>query len=109
MNHFNVGSLMERGIRLIGCGQAPVQKCRLSSDLLIGAAANKQKDWKEILKWVENGEVDPRIILTHRFKIDDISKGYHMQEKREDGLVKCFIETKFSFPRAEGTPELTHL
>jgi threonine dehydrogenase-like Zn-dependent dehydrogenase len=26
-NHFNVGSLMERGIKLIGCGQAPVHKC----------------------------------------------------------------------------------
>lgn len=27
-NHFNVGALMERGIRLVGCGQAPVQKCK---------------------------------------------------------------------------------
>lgn len=32
-NHFNVGSLMERGIRLIGCGQAPVQKCESVPEL----------------------------------------------------------------------------
>jgi hypothetical protein len=29
-NHFNVGALMERGIKLVGCGQAPVQKCRFT-------------------------------------------------------------------------------
>lgn len=28
-NHFNVGALMERGITLVGCGQTPVQKCKL--------------------------------------------------------------------------------
>lgn len=27
-NHFNVGALMELGIRLTGCGQAPVHKCK---------------------------------------------------------------------------------
>lgn len=27
-NHFNIGSLMERGVSLIGCGQTPVQKCK---------------------------------------------------------------------------------
>lgn len=27
-NHFNIGAVMERGIRLIGCGQCPVQKCK---------------------------------------------------------------------------------
>jgi hypothetical protein len=27
-NQLNIGAVMERGIRLIGCGQAPVQKCK---------------------------------------------------------------------------------
>ena len=58
---------------------------------------------------VESGAVDPTIMLTHRFKIDDIAKGYHLQEKRQQGLVKCYIETQFSARRAEGTPELTTL
>ncbi|KAK4643002.1 hypothetical protein QC761_000390 [Podospora bellae-mahoneyi] len=91
-NHFNVGALMELGIYLIGCGQAPVQRY-----------------WEELLEMVEKGEIDPTIMLTHRFKIDDIAKAYKLQEKREEGLVKCFIETRFSAPRAEGTPELTSL
>jgi threonine dehydrogenase-like Zn-dependent dehydrogenase len=58
---------------------------------------------------LENGTVDPTIMLTHRFKLEDIAKVYHLQEKRDAGLVKCFVETRFSSPRAEGTPELTAL
>lgn len=58
---------------------------------------------------VENGSIDPSIMLTHRFKIDDIAKAYHMQEQREGGLVKCFIETRFSHPPVAGTPEVTTL
>jgi hypothetical protein len=41
--------------------------------------------------------------------MEDMAKAYKMQEKREDGLVKCFVETRFSEPRLEGTPELTTL
>ncbi|KAF8246562.1 GroES-like protein [Wilcoxina mikolae CBS 423.85] len=93
-NHFNIGSLMERGIRLIGCGQTPVQKY-----------------WPELLRMVESGEVDPGVIVTHRIRFEDIAKAYYMHDKKEDGMVKVFAETKFSQPRAEGinTPELTKL
>lgn len=56
---------------------------------------------------VEKKKIDPTIMLTHRFKFDDIAKAYHKQEKREMGLVKCFVETKFSTPAAAGTPALT--
>jgi len=58
---------------------------------------------------VKKGEADPTIMLTHRFRIDDIDKAYYMQEQRANGLVKCFVETRFSGKRAEGTPELTIL
>ena len=58
---------------------------------------------------LEKGEVDPMIMVTHRLKIDDIAKAYYMQEKRQDGLLKCFVETRFSEPRAAGTPELKEL
>lgn len=58
---------------------------------------------------ITNGKVDPTIMLTHRFTIDDIAKAYHLQEKRQEGLVKCFVETRFSGPKAPGTPELTRV
>jgi threonine dehydrogenase-like Zn-dependent dehydrogenase len=58
---------------------------------------------------LEKGDVDPTIMVTHRLRIEDIAKAYYLQEKRQDGLVKCFVETRFSEPRAEGTPELKQL
>lgn len=44
-NHFNIGALMEKGVRLIGNGQAPVHKW-----------------WKEILyDWIIPGKFDPTL------------------------------------------------
>ncbi|KAK4243651.1 GroES-like protein [Corynascus novoguineensis] len=80
-NHFNIGALVELGIRLIGCGQAPVHRQK------------SNRHWEEIRDMVENGKVDPTLMLIHRFRIDDIDKAYHMHEQRQDGLVKYFVET----------------
>lgn len=48
-------------------------------------------------------------MVTHRIGVEDIAKGYYMQEQRAEGWLKCFVETRFSEPRAKGTPELTKL
>ncbi|KAK3347445.1 chaperonin 10-like protein [Neurospora tetraspora] len=89
-NHFNVGSLMQRGIRLIGNGQAPVHKY-----------------WEELLQKIRDGTLDPTIMLSHRVRLDDMDKVYHKFDAKEDAMQKVFVETKFSLPRAPGTPELT--
>lgn len=89
-NHFNVGSLMQRGIRLIGNGQAPVHKY-----------------WEELLQKIREGTLDPGIMVSHRIRLDDMDKVYHKFDAKEDSMQKVFVETKFSLPRAQGTPELT--
>ncbi|CAI4213271.1 unnamed protein product, partial [Parascedosporium putredinis] len=89
-NHFNIGSLMQRGIRLIGNGQAPVHKY-----------------WHELLEQVQKGDLDPLQMVSHRVSLDDLDKVYYKFQKHEDSMQKVFVETKFSFPRAAGTPELT--
>ncbi|TQN69912.1 S-(hydroxymethyl)glutathione dehydrogenase, partial [Colletotrichum shisoi] len=87
-NHFNIGSLMERGVRLIGNGQAPVHLY-----------------WEDLLRKIQDGSIDVYQMLSHRIRLDDLDKVYYKFEKHEDGIQKIFVETKFSFPRAEGTPE----
>ncbi|KAM7205437.1 S-glutathione dehydrogenase [Naviculisporaceae sp. PSN 640] len=89
-NHFNIGSLMQRGIRLIGNGQAPVHKY-----------------WEELLDLIRKGDLDPGQMVSHRCRMEDLDKVYYKFDAKEDAMQKVFIETKFSFPRAEGTPELT--
>lgn len=83
-NHFNVGGVMEKGIRLIGGGQAPVQKY-----------------WRDILtKYLQPGKLDKALktILTHRFKLEDTPLVYKCFDLKEKGVIKTFIETKFSAP-----------
>jgi threonine dehydrogenase-like Zn-dependent dehydrogenase len=81
---------MERGIRLIGNGQAPVHKY-----------------WEELLKMIEEGKIDPLRMVSHRVRIDDIDKVYYKFEKKEDGMQKVFVETRFSAPPCKGSPQLT--
>ena len=93
-NHFNIGSLMERGIRLIGNGQAPVHLY-----------------WEKLLKMIQDGTTDPGIMLSHRVKVEEMEDVYSAFNSRElvdgVGLQKVFVQTRFSDPRAKGTPSLT--
>ncbi|CAO1623444.1 unnamed protein product [Jaminaea pallidilutea] len=96
-NGFLIGALMEKGIKLKGNGQAPVQKY-----------------WQEILdKYIIPGTFKPETILTHRFKLDDCDAVYKafsdkaFDQEKGVGLMKCFLETKYSAPKAEGTPSLS--
>ena len=91
-NHFNIGAIMQTGIRLIGNGQAPVHKY-----------------WEHLLDLVRRKEIDPLKMVIHRVKLEDIEKLYSQFEKRENGIQKVFIQTKFSSAPYPGTPELTEL
>jgi threonine dehydrogenase-like Zn-dependent dehydrogenase len=83
---------MERGIRLIGNGQAPVHL-----------------HWEKLLKMIQEGKIDPLHMVSHRVDIEDMEKVYEKFDKREDGLQKIFVQTRFSAPPSKGTPELTRL
>lgn len=88
-NHFNIGSLMERGIRLIGNGQAPVHLY-----------------WESLLKMIEENKIDPLKMVTHRVRLEDLDKVYFKFDEKADGMQKVFVETQFSAPACKGSPEL---
>jgi threonine dehydrogenase-like Zn-dependent dehydrogenase len=81
---------VERGVRLIGNGQAPVQKY-----------------WHELLKLIQNGTIDPLRMVSHRVLLDDLAEVYHMFDQKEDHMQKVFVQTKFSAPPSPGAPHLT--
>ncbi|KIH90984.1 hypothetical protein SPBR_00525 [Sporothrix brasiliensis 5110] len=89
-NHFNIGSLMERGIRLIGNGQAPVHKY-----------------WEHLLKQIQSGALDPLQMVSHRVRLENMEQVYRAFDHKEDSIQKTYVETKFSSPRASKFPELT--
>ena len=81
---------MERGIRLIGNGQAPVHMY-----------------WHELLEKIQKNEIDPLKMVTHRVRMEDLDKVYYKFDKKEDGMQKVYVETKFSQPACAGSPALT--
>jgi threonine dehydrogenase-like Zn-dependent dehydrogenase len=112
-NGVNVGALMEKGVRLIGNGQAPVHKY-----------------WKEILyDYIIPGKFDPTLcvpltscyrecfpklminisVITHRVPLEDMDKLYAAFDKRTNGVEKVFVETQFSNPPASGCPTTTRV
>ncbi|CAO3667689.1 unnamed protein product [Rhizopus stolonifer] len=91
-NHVLIGGIMEKGIRLIGCGQAPIQR-----------------HWDKCLEHIINGDFDPTIILTHRFPLDQIVETYRRFDLKEAAIMKTFVETQFSGPVMPGTPMLTNV
>lgn len=65
------------------------------------------KYWVELLSKIQSGELDPTQMISHRVRLEDLDKVYYKFDNKEDGIQKVFVETKFSLPRAAGTPELT--
>ncbi|GAA6014839.1 hypothetical protein JCM11491_002133 [Sporobolomyces phaffii] len=95
-NHFNIGSVMERGIRVIGNGQAPCHKW-------MGEVMND---------YVATGKVKPtELFVSHRISIDDIAKCYHIQDSHDEKykILKPFVTTRWSNPPSAGAPQLTKL
>jgi threonine dehydrogenase-like Zn-dependent dehydrogenase len=80
-NHLLIGGIMEKGLRVIGCGQAPIQRY-----------------WNDCLKHIEKGDFDPTVVLTHRFPLDKAEEVYKRFDNKEGGIAKVFLETKFSSP-----------
>jgi len=89
-NHFNIGALMERGIKLFGNGQAPVHLY-----------------WEKLLGMIQSGEIKPLNMVSHRVLIDDLAQVYKKFEAKEDGMQKVFVQTKFSAPALSGSPSLS--
>jgi len=90
-NHFAIGSLMEKGVRFIGNGQAPVHLY-----------------WEEILHdYILTGKFDPTFMITHRVDIEDFPKLYEKFDQRYAGVNKVFVQTKASSPPGKNCPQLT--
>ncbi|RXK39378.1 hypothetical protein M231_03331 [Tremella mesenterica] len=77
-NHFNIGALMEKGVRFIGNGQAPVHLY-----------------WEEILNdYILTGKFDMKPLVTHRVNLEDMKELYDKFDKRYAGVNKVFVQTK---------------
>ncbi|KAJ3167614.1 hypothetical protein HDU88_002060 [Geranomyces variabilis] len=93
-NHLNIGSMMQRGVRLIGNGQAPTHKYM-----------------QHVMDtYIATGKIKPtQLFVSHRIALDDIAKCYYKFDSKDDTLriIKPFVATKFSNPPSPGAPQMT--
>jgi threonine dehydrogenase-like Zn-dependent dehydrogenase len=50
-----------------------------------------QRYMQPLLQRIENGEIDPSFVITHRMSLDDTPKGYDIFANKEDGCVKVVL------------------
>ena len=51
-----------------------------------------QKCMRPLLKRIENGEIDPSFIVTHRMSLEDAPKGFEMFRNKEDNCIKVVLK-----------------
>jgi threonine dehydrogenase-like Zn-dependent dehydrogenase len=55
---------------------------------------------------IVKGDLDPTVMVTHRFNLSDADKVYPLFDERDEreAIQKVFLETRFPAPAAPGTP-----
>jgi threonine dehydrogenase-like Zn-dependent dehydrogenase len=74
MDKFPIGAVMNRGLT-IRSGQCHVHRYL-----------------RPLLQRIEDGEIDPSYIVTHRMKLDDAPVGYELFKKKRDDCLKVVLK-----------------
>jgi threonine dehydrogenase-like Zn-dependent dehydrogenase len=46
---------------------------------------------KPLLARIQNGDIDPSFVITHRMRLDDVADGYRMFSEKQDDCVKIVM------------------
>jgi threonine dehydrogenase-like Zn-dependent dehydrogenase len=74
VDKFPMGALMNRGLS-IRTGQCHVQRYL-----------------RPLLERIENGEIDPSFIVTHRLPLDEAPRGYELFKQKDDDCLKVVLK-----------------
>jgi threonine dehydrogenase-like Zn-dependent dehydrogenase len=75
IDKFPMGTLMNRGLT-IRTGQTPVHRYM-----------------RPLLDRIQNGEIDPSVVITHRLPLADAAHGYKIFLHKEDRCEKVVLKT----------------
>jgi threonine dehydrogenase-like Zn-dependent dehydrogenase len=57
-----------------------------------GLCPGGRERMERLMRLIEMKRVDPRPLTSHRIKFDEMERGFHMMETKEDGMIKPLIE-----------------
>ena len=47
---------------------------------------------RPLLEMIENGDIDPSFVVTHRMSLDDAPRAYDMFKNKEDNCIKVVLK-----------------
>jgi threonine dehydrogenase-like Zn-dependent dehydrogenase len=74
IDKFPMGSFMNRSLQM-RTGQCHVQHY-----------------WKKLLEYIENDDIDPSFVITHRMRLDDAPHGFDIFVNKEDDCIKIVLK-----------------
>ncbi|HJQ33632.1 MAG TPA: zinc-dependent alcohol dehydrogenase [Pyrinomonadaceae bacterium] len=74
IDKFPMGSFMNRSLTM-KTGQCHVQRY-----------------WKKLLQHIQDGDIDPTFVITHRMRLDDAPTGFDIFTNKEDDCVKIVLK-----------------
>jgi threonine dehydrogenase-like Zn-dependent dehydrogenase len=87
IDKFPMGSVMQRSLT-IKTGQAHVQRYM-----------------RPLLQLIENGDIDPSFVVTHRMSLDEAPHAYEIFKNKQDNCVKVVLKPDWN---GDGNNELVH-
>jgi threonine dehydrogenase-like Zn-dependent dehydrogenase len=51
-----------------------------------------QRYMRPLLKKIEDGEIDPSFVITHRVRLEDAPEAYRKFRDKKDGCIKVVIQ-----------------
>lgn len=52
-----------------------------------------QKYWKQLLGYIESGEIDLTWAISHKWPLDQASEAYRLFDSHEDNVLKIILQT----------------
>jgi threonine dehydrogenase-like Zn-dependent dehydrogenase len=74
IDKFPMGSFMNRSLTM-KTGQCHVQRY-----------------WKKLLQHIQDGDIDPTFVITHRMRLDDAPNGFDIFNNKEDDCLKIVLK-----------------
>jgi threonine dehydrogenase-like Zn-dependent dehydrogenase len=87
IDKFPIGSVMQRSLT-IKTGQAHVQRYM-----------------RPLLEMIENGDIDPSFVITHRMSLDDAPKAYDMFKNKKDNCIKVVLKPDWDGTNGAGVKD----
>jgi threonine dehydrogenase-like Zn-dependent dehydrogenase len=47
---------------------------------------------RPLLEMIENGDIDPTFVITHRMSLEDAPRAYDMFKNKEDNCIKVVLK-----------------